>query len=577
MLKNIIRNTLFACVFAMKMAVADVGTQAPGTSHEFDAGSRISLQQLTPIQVSNLIIAGKVWGFLKYHHPSVVTGQYQWDYELLRVLPAVIAATDRAGADVVLHQWIGQLGMIAECNHCAGLEKQNFQLLPNLSWLSDTQLLNVELRSDLNRIYRHRSSVGAQYYVSLAPQIGNPVFDKEAEYKDIKFPDAGFQLLSLFRFWNIVEYWAPYRDQIGENWDNVLGESIVPVALAKDRSAYELAMMAVIARIHDTHANLWSSLQVRPPLGACQLPVQIRFVDGVAAISGYTDDQDGLESGIKRGDVIESIDGVPVSQLVDSWRPYYAASNEPTRLRDIAENMTVGACGSVQLKVRQSDGERNISVIRMPRIGPASRVTHDKAGDTFQLLTDDIAYIKLSSIKRADIPGYMERAAHTKGLIIDIRNYPSDFVPFALGQYFIDKPTKFVRFTNGDLANPGGFKWGAELTLAPQASHYAGKVVILLDEKSQSQSEYTAMALRVGTRAKVVGSTTAGADGNVSRIPLPGGLRTMISGIGVFYPDKRPTQRIGIIPDIEVVPTITGLREMRDEVLEAAIIEIQRE
>ena len=47
-----------------------------------------------------------------------------------------------------------------------------------------------------------------------------------------------------------------------------------------------------------------------------------------------------------------------------------------------------------------------------------------------------------------------------------------------------------------------------------------------------------------------------------------------MSGIGVFYPDKTPTQRIGIVPDIEVRPTIAGLREGRDEVLEVAIREI---
>ena len=48
----------------------------------------------------------------------------------------------------------------------------------------------------------------------------------------------------------------------------------------------------------------------------------------------------------------------------------------------------------------------------------------------------------------------------------------------------------------------------------------------------------------------------------------------MISGIGVFYPDKKPTQRIGIIPNREVKPTIGGIRAGRDEVLEAAIREI---
>jgi C-terminal processing protease CtpA/Prc len=104
--------------------------------------------------------------------------------------------------------------------------------------------------------------------------------------------------------------------------------------------------------------------------------------------------------------------------------------------------------------------------------------------------------------------------------------------------------------------------------------HFSGKVVILVDEVSQSQAEYTAMALRSASGAVVIGSTTAGADGNVSQIPLPGGLPTMISGIGVFYPDKTPTQQVGIVPNIEVGPTIDGIRAGRDEVLEAALRQI---
>ena len=110
--------------------------------------------------------------------------------------------------------------------------------------------------------------------------------------------------------------------------------------------------------------------------------------------------------------------------------------------------------------------------------------------------------------------------------------------------------------------------------LQPQPPIYKGKVAILVDEVSQSQAEYTTMALRAGPRAIVVGSTTAGADGNVSSIPLPGGISTMMSGIGVFYPDQTPTQRIGIVPDVVVTPTIDGIREGRDEVLEAALRQI---
>jgi len=51
----------------------------------------------------------------------------------------------------------------------------------------------------------------------------------------------------------------------------------------------------------------------------------------------------------------------------------------------------------------------------------------------------------------------------------------------------------------------------------------------------------------------------------------------MISGIGIFYPDGSPTQRVGIIPDIEVKPTVKGIMEGRDELLEKAIEVIQNE
>ena len=80
-----------------------------------------------------------------------------------------------------------------------------------------------------------------------------------------KIFDSGFQLLSVFRFWNIIQYWFPYRDVLGENWDQVLTDFIPRIALAKSSSDYQREMMALIAKVHDTHANLWSSSQ-SPPL-----------------------------------------------------------------------------------------------------------------------------------------------------------------------------------------------------------------------------------------------------------------------------------------------------------------------
>jgi C-terminal processing protease CtpA/Prc len=547
------------------------------TDHEFDGGSGIILNELTPLQADNLVTLGRVWGFLKYHHPVVTSGKRHWDYDLFRVMPAILSAPDRAAANAVLGKWIVSLGALTACNPCAKLESGNLHLRPDLAWLDDQARLGADLSRSLRAVYASRPANGQQFYVSLAVGIANPRFLHEAGYASMKPADSGFQILAAYRFWNIIAYWFPYRDVLGENWDDVLRQSIPKMARAKTPEAYQRELMALIARAHDTHANLWSSLAVRPPVGACQLPVNVRFIENRAVVVSFAAAEAGKASGLRPGDIITELDGAPVSKLVESWAPYYAASNEPTRLRDIARSMTRGGCGEATLRVLRERDELSLKARRLPTadLDLRTALTHDLPGETFRRLSDDVAYLKLSSVKSADVRRYIDGAAGTKGLIIDIRNYPSEFVVFTLGALLVDRPTPFARFTRGDLSNPGAFHWDPQATsLTPQAPHYSGKVVILVDEVSQSSAEYTSMAFRSASGARVLGSTTAGADGNVSQIPLPGGLQSMISGIGVFYPDGKPTQRIGIIPDVEVRPTISGIRAGLDEVLEAAIRQI---
>jgi hypothetical protein len=49
------------------------------------------------------------------------------------------------------------------------------------------------------------------------------------------------------------------------------------------------------------------------------------------------------------------------------------------------------------------------------------------------------------------------------------------------------------------------------------------------------------MALRTAPTAIAIGSQTAGTDGDVSQIALPGGIRTLFSGKGVYIPDRKET------------------------------------
>lgn len=88
---------------------------------------------------------------------------------------------------------------------------------------------------------------------------------------------------------------------------------------------------------------------------------------------------------------------------------------------------------------------------------------------------------------------------------------------------------------------------------------------------NESQSEFTIMALRQSPNAVVIGSPSIGADGNVVTLALPGGIRFAITGLGIYTPDGGQTQRSGLQPDVECYPTIEGVRDGRDELVEKAI------
>jgi C-terminal processing protease CtpA/Prc len=536
-------------------------------------GSFVELDAVTPEQTANLAALGEVWGFLKYHHRRVTRGELDWDAELFEVLPLVLDAKDRAEGNAVLLAWCKELGEPDPCSPCAQ-EGEWVKLQPPTGWIRDEARLGAELSGFLQRVHANRPNGDLQHYIDFVPGIGNPIFAHEEPYADAPVTDAGFRLLALFRYWNIIEYWFPYRDQIEEDWHAVLEEFVPRLAEAQDAEAYALAMLALIARVHDTHANLWSSLDVRPPRGDAQLPVRVRFIEGRATVMGPIGEAPLTQ--LRRGDVILALDGRPVAELIEEWRPYFADSNEAARLRDVADVLTRGPEGPLKLALERDGKQLELEETRVmldPLDASAPR-THDLPGPTIRRLGPDVVYVKLSSIRVSDIADLLAAAQGARGLVIDIRNYPSTFVVFSLGRHLVAETTSFARFTNGLASNPGSFVWGAEVQLEPLEPRYQGRVAILVDETSQSQAEYTAMAFRAAPGAIVVGSTTAGADGNISQIRLPGGLGTMISGIGVFWPDGRRTQRVGIEPDLVVQPTLAGVREGRDEVLEAALREL---
>jgi C-terminal processing protease CtpA/Prc len=535
---------------------------------EFDNGSSIKIAELSQLTIDNLELLGKVWGFLKYHHPKIGSGNLNWDYELFRYLPKYLELNEFEKRNQSLVDWIDSFGELEDCPKCEPAKEDAF-LKPDLEWI-DHQPNKLKEKLKLVHGKRHQ---GKHFYIRHAANIGNPEFLNENAYTNMSFPDDGFRLLSLYRYWNMIQYYFPYRHLMDKDWNLTLKEYIPKFVNAKNELEYELAAVELIGDIQDTHANLWGGAdKINDWKGEYFAPIHVRFIENQLVITDYYNPELKSETGLEIGDIITTINGQTIEQLIEEKSKYYPASNVPTRLRDISADILRSENNAINISYSRDQKEFKTTISLYPEDDLNIYRLYRKSDDlSYELLENNIGYITLQSIKDKDIPIIKEKFMDTKGIIIDIRNYPSSFVPFSLGSYFLSSPTSFVKFTRGNIDNPGEFTFTNELKIPNEEKTYEGKLIVIVNELSQSQAEYTAMAFRAGENTTIIGSTTAGADGNVSTIFLPGGLRTMISGIGINYLDGAETQRIGIIPDVEVKPTIQGIKEGRDELVEEAI------
>lgn len=525
-------------------------------------------------QTENLYVLAKVWGYVKYHHPDVAKGNINIDQELLKIMEPVANAASAAQRSELLLNWINGLGDETGYRKAGALPEKDVLIKPALGWIEDKTLFSDALIRKLNSIYEHRNQ-DANAYIKLVPGVLNPNFDAEQKYVDMAGDDDGLRMLGLFRYWNIVTYFFPSKYLINENWDDILKEFIPVFAADNTTLGYKLSCLKMINRIHDTHANISGDKELGAYFGKNYTMVKARIIEGKLIVTLINGDELANKEAIRVGDEILTVNGKTITQHRKEMEPVLCASNTSAADRNFASAFLLRGNGDSLNITYNHEGQTISGSLKLypMKIANEAAVKKYYEGPTYKLLNDSIGYITLATIKAADLKTIFKTFENTKGIVIDIRNYPSEFMPFAMAAYIKPDPSPFVKFTNGNINNPGLFTFMKYPVSngAKNKDYYKGKIVILVDERTQSQAEYTTMALRTAPNAVVMGSQTAGADGNVSMIPFPGDFGSYISGIGVYYPDGKITQGIGIVPDIEVKPTQLGIKNGVDELLERAV------
>jgi C-terminal processing protease CtpA/Prc len=190
----------------------------------------------------------------------------------------------------------------------------------------------------------------------------------------------------------------------------------------------------------------------------------------------------------------------------------------------------------------------------------------------YRILEDGIGYVDLDRLENVDVDAMFTAFEKTRAIVFDMRGYPHG-TAWSIAPRINTRHARFAAqffepFVSTGSAEFSFFRQGISHTDKPL---YGGKTVMLVDERTMSQAEHTGLFFEAANGTTFIGSQTAGANGDVTNLSLPGGLYVSFSGHDVRHADGRQLQRIGLVPDIDVHPTLAGVRAGRDEVLERAV------
>lgn len=523
-------------------------------------------------ETEKLAATCKVWGFLKYYHPKVANGEFNWDQQLVDVLPKIEKAQTKEEFSLILENWIDELGPIKEVAPIAiPKEVEFFDKNFDLSWFNN-KLFSKKLSKKLKFIENNRFQTNEEFGLDF------DAFKKLKNYFDLDYTNKGSRILMLFTYWNVIEYFFPYKYVMDQKWNKTLEQTLPLILDAKNDVEFLSAMKRMSTNLNDGHVMFHIYPRLATFKESVYFPATGKIIDEKLVVTEILGDSLAEAYNIKIGDVITKINDKTIKNYIDENRDLISASNEASFLNKVVNPILISDSENVKVEFLK-DGKSEIKEMTWFNYHDSHRNEYKKGAmkkkDKFKLLDNNIGYVNMGIIKPKNIPDMIEVLKSTKAIVFDMRNYPNE--TFESISNFLNPHAKdFCIYTMPYPNYPGRYIWTTEGRKAgfENKDHYKGKVIVLLNEDAYSQSEWTAMCFQTAGNTTIIGSQTAGSDGNVFEFDFRA-FHTGFSGIGVYYPDKRETQRIGIVPDIEVKPTIKGIQEGRDEVLDRALIFIE--
>ena len=515
---------------------------------------------------------------VRYFHPVVATNSARWDSSFAANVIAIADAPDPAeyGRRITtLMRALGDTSPPAGSAHRT-LMYNGFPPPTSagyggyrLEWRSADAPVSyrVEMGEGAHADVRLSSATAGSATVAVSLVPTTPAW--RATY-----PSAGHRVLGAMRVWSTMRLFNPYQRLITESWDEQLRIALSAVERARDGVEYTRAIAAFAAHVHDTHVRL-SGDAVRFVVPTIPVGVQARLIENQLVVTRILDPA-AASAGLRPGDVVVSVDGEAIAARIARLTPFISAST-PQSLRHVLQSSLLRGSDTMpaRLVVRgAAGGDRAMTLRRSAEFLPG--LAKYRTSSLIRVLPGNIGYVDLERLPAQMVDSAFRVLSGTKAIILDDRGYP-------LGTAWSIAPrlnvhgdgvvaAKFRRLivSSPDTARTTVMQFDQPIPTAGGVAKYAGRTVMLIDERTISQAEHTGLFFEAANGTEFIGSPTMGANGDVTNFVIPGGITISFTGHDVRHADGRQLQRVGLQPVLAVSPTIVGIRAGRDEVLEAA-------
>jgi len=411
--------------------------------------------------------------------------------------------------------------------------------------------------------------VRARVPISLYSRDGHTIGDDPAAARRSQAgapaaSPAGFDVVAgvsdVIVAWNVLEHFWPYWDVVSVDWIAELDVALRDALDDRSMEDHVATLQRLSAAAPDGHARVGCPGMPR----RAKPPFRVEVIEGEVVVTASAD------PAIVRGDVVVAVDRRPATaQLADDEA--LASGSSQWRRFVASERFATGTSGSkVPLRVRRRDVEDDVTVVR------ADQAIEKAFHPAIEQLDGGIYYVDLTRTTMAAIDAVMERLAAAPGVVFDVRGHPNSTHPVLSHLLTRADDSKtwlavphVIRPDHGSASMPSWTTsgWGLPV-LQP---HITGRVAFLTSAFTGSYGESIMGLVEHYHLGEIVGSATAGANGNFAQISEPTGCFSVFTGLRVTKSDGSRFHLIGIQPTIPVSRTIAGVAAGRDEVLEKAL------